>query len=149
MTVVEGDSNATFSIATTTRCRGGRYSFCYIVIYSIITTQKKDARRKTSLTKYLPLTLLQGFEKSYSRFACERELETEQKLQYFYPIVMAVNVVSFSFSRAAQPEALGATLLGDGFLYFILSASSLVPKLYRGSRGPHRPGVAFPTTPRL
>ena len=41
-------------------------------------------RRKT-LTKYLPLTLLQGFEKGYSRFACERELETEQKLQYFDP----------------------------------------------------------------
>ena len=26
----------------------------------------------------LPLTLLQGFEKGYSKFACERELETEQ-----------------------------------------------------------------------
>ena len=37
----------------------------------------------TSLTKYLPLTLLQGFERGYSRFACERELETEHKLQYF------------------------------------------------------------------
>ena len=34
---------------------------------------------------YVPLTLLQGFEKGYSRFACERELETEQKLQYFDP----------------------------------------------------------------
>ena len=45
----------------------------------------KDARRKTSLTKYLPLTLLQGFEKGYTRFVCERELETEQKLQYFDP----------------------------------------------------------------
>ena len=32
------------------------------------------------LEKYLPLTLLQGFEKGYSRFACERELETEHKL---------------------------------------------------------------------
>ena len=30
--------------------------------------------------KYVPLPLLQGFEKGYSRFACERELETEQKL---------------------------------------------------------------------
>ena len=43
----------------------------------------KDRRRKTSLTIYLPLTLLQGFEKGYSGFACERDLETEQKLQYF------------------------------------------------------------------
>ena len=45
----------------------------------------KDRHRRTSLTKYLPLTLLQGFEKGYSRFACQRELETEQKLQYFDP----------------------------------------------------------------
>ena len=34
--------------------------------------------------------------KGYSRFACERELETEQKLQYFDPTLMAVSVVSFS-----------------------------------------------------
>ena len=34
-------------------------------------------------TKYVPLTLLQGFEKGYSSFACERELET--KLKYFDP----------------------------------------------------------------
>ena len=40
---------------------------------------------------------------------------------------MAVSVVSFSFSRAAQPEAQRPTLLGDGFLYCILSASSLDP----------------------
>ena len=32
---------------------------------------------------------------------------------------------------------------------YILSATSQVPKLHRGSRGPPRPGVAFPTTSRL
>ena len=47
---------------------------------------------------YVPLTLFVRVGKGYSRFACERELETEQKLQYFDPILMAVNVVSFSFS---------------------------------------------------
>ena len=52
---------------------------------------------KTSLTKYLPLTLLQGFEKGYSRFACERELEIEQNCNILTPTLMAVNVVSFSF----------------------------------------------------
>ena len=96
----------------------------------------------------LPLTLLQGFEKGYSKFACERELETEQKLQYFDPKLMAGNVASFSFFDA-QPEALGSTLQGAGFLYCILSASSLDPKLHRGSQGPLRLGVAFPTTSRL
>ena len=44
------------------------------------------------------------------------------------------------------PEAHSA---GCGFLYRILSPTGLVPKLHRGSRGPLRPGVAFPTTSRL
>ena len=39
---------------------------------------------------------------------------------------MVVSVVSFSFSRAAQPEAQGLSfLLSAGFLYYILSATSL------------------------
>ena len=131
---------------------------CYIVIcwfmqkYTYICWIHTDAmnnrRIKISLQKYLPLTLLQGFEKGYSRFACERELETEQKLQYFDPKLMAVNVVSLSFSWCSTGGP-GSTLLGDGFFYCILSATSLVPKLHRGSRGPPRPGVTFPTTSRL
>ena len=43
-----------------------------------------------------PLTLLQGFEKGYSRF--ERELETKQNWNILTPTLMAVNVVSFLFS---------------------------------------------------
>ena len=42
---------------------------------------------------------------------------------------MAISVVSFSFSRAAQPEAWGPTMLGAGFLYHILSPTGLVSKL--------------------
>ena len=59
---------------------------------------------------------------------------------------MAISVVSFSFYRCSTggPEAHSA-----GFLYCILSPTGLVPKLHRGSRGPLRPGVAFPTTSRL
>ena len=37
-------------------------------------------------------------------------------------------------------------MLDAGFLYCILSAFSLDPKLHQGSRGPPRPDVAFPTT---
>ena len=44
-----------------------------------------NRRTQTSLQIYVTLTLLQGLEKGYSRFACERELETEEKLQYFDP----------------------------------------------------------------
>ena len=70
----------------------------YTYIYRIHTDAMINRRRKTSLTKYLPLTLLQGFEKGYSGFACERELETEQKLQYFDPHSYGRHVVSFLFS---------------------------------------------------
>ena len=42
---------------------------------------------------------------------------------------MAISVVSFSFSRAIQPEARGASsLLGAGILYRILSPTGLVSK---------------------
>ena len=61
---------------------------------------------------------------------------------------MAVSVVSFLFSRAAQPEALAPTLLGDGFLYCILSATSLDPNSIGGPK-PLWPGVAFLTTSYL
>ena len=44
---------------------------------------QKDAGRL--LYKYLPLTLLQGFEKGYSRFVCERELETEHNWNILTP----------------------------------------------------------------
>ena len=50
---------------------------------------------------------------------------------------MAVSVVSFSFSRAAQPEAQGpSSLLDDGFLYCILSATGLVPISSGAPRAP-------------
>ena len=68
---------------------------------------------------------------------------------YWPPTLMAVNVVSFSFSRAAQPEAQGpSSLLDNGFLYCILSATFLDPNSIGGPE-PLRPGVAFPTTSRL
>ena len=63
---------------------------------------------------------------------------------YGPPTLMAVSVVSFSFSRAAQPEAQGpSSRLDDGFLYCILSPNG-PPKLHRGSWGPLRPGGGFP-----
>ena len=69
---------------------------------------------------------------------------------------MAVNVVSFSFSWCSTggPGVHSAGCCKDAVKkastqYCILSATSLVPKLHRGSQGPPRPGVAFPTISRL
>ena len=70
------------------------------------------------------------------------------RTEIFWPQTYGRHVVSFLFFWCST-RALGSTLLGAGFLYCILSATSLVPKLQRGSRGPPRPGVAFPTTSRL
>ena len=60
---------------------------------------------------------------------------------------MAVSVESFSFSMAAQPDAQGpSSLLDDGFLYCILSATFLDPNSIGGSKttggpeGPFRSG---------
>ena len=49
------------------------------------------------------------------------------------PTPMAVNVVSFSFSRDAQPEAQRPTLLGD-LLHLIINFSA--PQLNRGPQAP-------------
>ena len=60
---------------------------------------------------------------------------------------MTVNVVSFSFSRAAQPEAQGP--LCWVLAFFTASYQHLLwTPTHQGPK--HlRPGVAFPTTPRL
>ena len=50
-------------------------------------TQEQLRCRKTSLTTYLPLTLLQGFERVVQGFACERVLEIEHKLHILTPLL--------------------------------------------------------------
>ena len=47
----------------------------------------KKGRKKTSFQLYLPLTLLQGFERVIQGFACERMLETEYKLPILTPLL--------------------------------------------------------------
>ena len=76
---------------------------------------------------------------------CERELETEQNCNIFTPTLMAISVVSFSFSRATQPEDWGPTPLGAGFLYRILSPTGLVSKLTDFLSSPNYIIVPSPT----
>ena len=69
------------------------------------------------------------------------------ELLHIDPTFMAISVVSFLFSRAAQPEARGpSSLLDDGFLYRILSPTHLISNSLGGSKGPFCWVVAFPTT---
>ena len=58
---------------------------------------------------------------------------------FWLPLLLPATLC-LSRSPDAQPQALGPTLLGAGFLYCILSATSLVPKRHRGSSA----GCGFP-----
>ena len=75
----------------------------------MIKTQE-GRHRKTSLQIYLPLTLLQGFERVVQGFACERVLETEHKLHILTPLLMTVTL-SFLFF-CCSTGGLGLTLSG-------------------------------------
>ena len=94
----------------------------------------KDRRMKSSLQIYTS-HFIARVRKGCSRFACERELEIEHNCNILTPKLMAVNVVSFSFFWFST-GALGSTLLGAGFLYCILSASSLDPNSSGLPEGP-------------
>ena len=69
---------------------------------------------------------------------CERELEIEHNCNILTLHSYGRHVVSFLFSWCSTG--------GLGVICYILSATSQAPKLHRGSRGPPRAGVAFPTT---
>ena len=69
---------------------------------------QEGRRKKTSLTKYIPLTLLQGFERVVQGLACERVLETEHKLHILTPLLWPSRCV-FRVLLDAQPEVLGST----------------------------------------
>ena len=93
-----------------------------VVIFILM--QWINRRAKAFLEKYTSHFIVR-VRKGYSRFYCERELETEKNCNILTPTLMAVSVVSFSFSRAAQLEAQRPTLLIAGFLYCILSPTGL------------------------
>ena len=78
-------------------------------------------RRKTSLTKYIPLTIFVRFKRGYSRFACERELEIEHNCNILTLKLMAGNVESFSFF---QPEVQGPLCWMMAFLLHLISIFS-------------------------
>ena len=106
---------------------------------------KTDAHRNTSLEKYIPLTLLQGFERVVQGLRV-RGSWRPNITEIFWPQSYGRQRCVFLVLQGCSTGGPGPILLGNGFLYCISSASSLDPKLHRGSRGPHRPGVAFLAT---
>ena len=118
-----------------------------IYIYMLDTYRRNDnRRRKSSLTKYAPLTLFQGFEKGYSRFACERELETEHNWNILTPNLWP-STLCLSRSQMLNRRSRGHSAGWWLSLRHLISIFS-GPQLIRAQR-PLRPDVAFPTTSRL
>ena len=115
------------------------------------TTIKTDAWRKTQWQKcrktclqiFLPLTLLQGFERVVQGFACERMLETEHKLHILTPLLWPSRCVFLVLLiLGSTPSGLSEGPLGWVWLSLphlvsgILLATALAPnstQLYNNS----------------
>ena len=142
------------------------YNYTYIHIYAeYILTQwiiktSEDFFRKICTSHFIV------------SFTCERELETEQKLQYIDPHPYDHQDCVFLVLQGCStggPEgysawcwlsllhlvtnrspnywgARGSLLLGAGFPYHILSPTSLISNSIGGPKGPFYRVVVFPTT---
>ena len=116
-TMVQGNQKAPFSVATTLRCRGGRYSFPLIVLYShdhytytytcrnIFNTIKMNG--DTSLEKYTSHFIWKGSKGLLKVLLCERWVGDWTELQHIDPHSYGYNNISFPFSCAAQLGAWG------------------------------------------
>ena len=108
----------------------------HIYIYTCRIQQRNDnddKAMKTSDTVLRKLYLLTLFE----RFVRVRgSWRLNKDCNILTPTLMAISVVPFSFSRAAQPEAWGPTLLGADFLYRIFSLTHLISNYLTSC--PHR-----------
>ena len=130
---------------TALKCLPARYIFCIFVVYSYTSTYTCrihiDAIIKTSedFFKKIYLSL-------YLKGLCVRgSWRPNRTAIYWPPTLMAISIVSFSFSRFAQPGAWGPTLLGAGFFYHILSPTGLVFKLTDFLSSPSYLIVQLPT----
>ena len=85
-------------------CLQGWYRIDAIVVWSyadscsIHTDAINKQTQEDFFNKIFTSHFIARVRKGYSRFACERELETEQNWNILTPTLMAINVVSFSFS---------------------------------------------------
>ena len=112
------------------------------MLYHNDTIIKTDAGRL--LYKYIPLTLFVRVRKGLLKVCVCEGVGDQTETSIFSPLNLWPSTLCLSCSLM-----LNRGPWGPGFLYCILSATSLVPKLHRGSQGPLRPGVAFLTTSRL
>ena len=101
-----------------------------------------------AMNEYLPLTLFVRVRKGCSRFACERELETEHNRNILtpnlWPSALCLSRSPGLLNRRPRAHSAGYWL---PLLHLISIFSG--PQFNQGSRGPLRLSVAFFTTSRL
>ena len=94
--------------------------------------------------KYIPLNLFARVRKGYSRFYCERELETEQKLQHFDPYSYGRQRCVFLRLQGCSTRGPGAQPSAGWWLSFMHLISNFSgPQLIRA---PRAPSTGFSTT---
>ena len=109
-----------------------------IVIFSYAVSQQhnnKDVHKKTSLEKYCTSHFIVRVRKGLLNVCVWEGVGDRTETAIFWPPLLWPSALCLFRSPDAQPEAQRPTLLGDGFLYCILSATSLDPN----SSGPQRP----------
>ena len=107
-----------------------------IYIYMLDTYRRNDKDRRNDKIQedffnkiYVPLTLLQGFKKGYSRSACERELEIEHNCNIL-TLKLWPSALCLSRSPGLLNQRPRAHSARWWLFYCILSATSVVPKLH-------------------
>ena len=99
-----------------------KQSFCCILMCRVV---KTDAG--SLLYKYMYLSLYCKGSKRLFKVCVWESVGDWTETSIFWPPLLWPSTLCLSRSPDAQPEALGFTLLSAGFLYCILSASSLDP----------------------
>ena len=98
----------------------------YSYVCWIHTDAMNNRRRKTSLAKYIPLTLFVRVRKGLIKVCVWEGVGDRTETAIFWPQIYGRHVVFFLFFWCLT-GALGSTLLGAGFLYCILSTTCLDP----------------------
>ena len=102
----------------------------YIYIYWIHTDAMIKTQEDFFINIFVPLTLFVRVRKGL--LEVRGSWRPNRNFNILTPLLWP-SALRLSCSPDAQPEAQRSTLLGDGFLYCILSPSSLDPNSIRGS----------------
>ena len=105
-----------------------------VVLYSHVPYHNDTINKQTQedfFRKICTSRFIVRVRKGYSRFACERELETKHNCNILTPTLMAVNVVSFSFSRCSTGGPAAQLSAGWWLSLLHLISNFLGPQLIR------------------